>query len=413
MRSNHPLIYWHRLAVALLVGGLLGLALVATGGAVAGGQDPATGDEGSSPDAELISRLRATIERLTAPDFAGRRAGLPPQRAVAYWLAERLQEIGLSPWGDRKEWFQVFVLKGDRHGRNVIGGLRGRDPGYRDEIILIGAHYDHLGIFEGKPMPGANDNAAGVAVMMEAARILVSSGQKPRRSVAFVGLDASELELAGARALVNKRGTELRVSRLIYSIMLETLGRDMVSTWSDRLLAVGVDSSMGARGVLRQKASRSGLKLREVPSFLIEGRGVRGDYGVLRDRKVPYVMLTAGVTRHFHRPTDVPDSLQFDRLAKTTRLLVALIRGIDDMVIAPDFVAETSPSLQEAELVLELSEAVLAAREELSLSEGSVEAVGWRVENLRRILHDGELSETQRLYIRDGLEALIYLITRR
>lgn len=399
--------------MALLAGGLLGLALVATGLAAAAGQGPASDVPGADSDAELVSRLRATIERLTAPDLAGRRAGLPPQRVAAYWLAERLQEIGLSPWGDRKEWFQLFVIKGDSRGRNVIGGLRGRDPGYRDEIILIAAHYDHLGIFEGKPMPGANDNAAGVAVMMEAARILASSEPKPRRSVAFVALDASELNLAGVRALVNKRGTELRVSRLIYCVMLETLGRDMVSTWSDRLLAVGADSSVGVRGILRQKASRSGLKLREVPAFLIEGRGVRGDYGVLRDRQVPYVMLTAGVTRHFHRPTDVPGTLQFDRLVKTTRLLVELIRGIDGMVIAPDFVAETSPSLEEAELVLELSEAVLAAREELSLSDGSVEAVRWRVENLRRMLHDGELSETQRLYIRDGLEALIYLITRR
>jgi len=93
----------------------------------------------------------------------------------------------------------------ERQARNVLGLLPGVDPLLRDEIVIVGAHYDHVGVDpEGTIYNGANDNASGVAVMLEIARLWQAQGYRPARSVLFAAWDAEEQGLYGSKHYVSK-----------------------------------------------------------------------------------------------------------------------------------------------------------------------------------------------------------------
>ncbi|MGD8604210.1 MAG: M20/M25/M40 family metallo-hydrolase, partial [Anaerolineales bacterium] len=83
--------------------------------------------------------------------------------------------------------------------RNVLGVLPGRDPEFRDQVIILGAHYDHMGgAPDGTYWPGANDNASGVSMLLEIARSWQAAGFVPRRTVLFAAWDAEEMGLLGS-----------------------------------------------------------------------------------------------------------------------------------------------------------------------------------------------------------------------
>jgi Zn-dependent M28 family amino/carboxypeptidase len=94
----------------------------------------------------------------------------------------------------------VRLEENERQARNVLGLLPGFDPDHKDEIVVVGAHYDHVGTDpDGAVYNGANDNAAGVAAMLEIARLWQVQGFRPARSVLFAAWDDHEQGLHGSR----------------------------------------------------------------------------------------------------------------------------------------------------------------------------------------------------------------------
>jgi hypothetical protein len=106
-------------------------------------------------------------------------------------------------------------------GRNVIGLIEGSDPKLKDEVIILGAHIDHLG-FCWTMMPGANDNATSVAVMLGTAEALAKCAVKPKRSVLFIGFGAEEQAVAGSEYYVAHPVVPLE--RTVAMINLEAAG---------------------------------------------------------------------------------------------------------------------------------------------------------------------------------------------
>jgi hypothetical protein len=147
-------------------------------------------------------RIRQHIAFLAGDKLAGR-SGAGSQLAAEY-LKKEFQSLELQPLFDG-DFFQPvpgsekFGIAG---GRNVGALLPGSDPKLREEYIIIAAHYDHLGTRGGAIFPGADDNASGTAMMLEAARVLSQSPKKLKRSVMFVGFDLEERLLWGSRWFV-------------------------------------------------------------------------------------------------------------------------------------------------------------------------------------------------------------------
>ncbi|HEY75488.1 MAG TPA: M20/M25/M40 family metallo-hydrolase [Thermoflexia bacterium] len=107
--------------------------------------------------------------------------------------------------------------------RNVLGLLLGADPEHRDEVVVVGAHYDHLGREpDGAVMHGANDNASGVATMLEIARVWHDAGFRPARTVLFAAWDGEELGLLGSRYYVEN--PLLPLTRTVAVLNLDMVG---------------------------------------------------------------------------------------------------------------------------------------------------------------------------------------------
>lgn len=189
--------------------------LAAAGAQIAGQADP--------------ERLMADLNWLAEDARQGRKAGSPSEDEVGAWITERMQSLGLRPFEEAglKQYALVFnSATPGKNAENIIGVLPGADenlPLRERRFLLVGAHYDHLGVGkDGQVYNGADDDATGTAAVLEVARLL-SSGPRPKETVAFVLFSGEEGGRRGSSAL----GRLLRARGLTeYSqfLNLEVLG---------------------------------------------------------------------------------------------------------------------------------------------------------------------------------------------
>jgi len=175
----------------------------------------------------------ADVKILAAPAMQGRGVGTTGGKAAREYISRRFAALGLEP-GFVRGFEQPFQFKSSRgirfwrakfwqapvpvHGVNLAGLVRGTvDP---DHYLVVSAHYDHLGLRDGKLYPGADDNASGVAAMLAAARWF--RAHPPRHSILFVAFDGEEGGLRGARVFVDAPPVPL-------ASMLVDVNFDMVS----------------------------------------------------------------------------------------------------------------------------------------------------------------------------------------
>ncbi len=156
-------------------------------------------------------RLMQHVSFLASVDLEGRGVGSAGLEAAANYIAERFAEIGLQPGSKDGSWFQRFQLESGPDGGpvetvNVIGFLPGSNREWSEQSTIVSAHYDHLGLGwpdvhrgdEGLIHPGADDNASGVAVMLELARNSAAA-DPPQRNLVFVAFSAEEAGRAGSK----------------------------------------------------------------------------------------------------------------------------------------------------------------------------------------------------------------------
>ncbi len=182
---------------------------------------------------------------------------------------------------------------------NVIGRLQGSDPRLADEVVVIGAHYDHLGVGEAvngdSIMNGAVDNASGVATMLAIADAFARTGARPRRSLLFVGFAAEEKGLLGSQALAARPPVPL--SRM--AAMLNLDGINLFGATHDAA-ALGLDQSSLGR-LFEQAARAEGLRVTTDSTALTRGLFFRSDHFPLARAGVPALSWGSG-----HEAVDRP-----------------------------------------------------------------------------------------------------------
>jgi aminopeptidase YwaD len=192
------------------------------------------------------------ILALTAPGMEGRKAGSSAEFRATEYLVSQLSLLGLEPIGDTATGFtHVFtippVIESRINGRltfkagdsnhlrtpsvNVLGALIGQKT---DEIILLSAHYDHLGIYEGQIYPGANDNASGVGCILDVMRRILREGKTPQRTIILAFWSAEEMGFVGSQAFV--RSAVFPLSHIKAVLNVDTVGNGMLgdfALWAD------------------------------------------------------------------------------------------------------------------------------------------------------------------------------------
>ena len=196
--------------------------------------------------------------------------------------------------------------------RNVIGVLPGSDPRFAGEAVIVSAHYDHLGrsgpgvrMSEvGQVHPGADDNASGVAVLLELARVFAAAGPPPRTLV-FVAFAGEEAGLQGSKYFVTQPPVPLTGIRSVLN--LDTVGR--LGTGEISALATGTASEW--QHVFRGITFSTGIPVRSIP-----GASQSSDQQSFIDRGIPGVQLFTSAHLDYHRPTDTADRIDGDGLVK-------------------------------------------------------------------------------------------------
>ncbi|WP_445355315.1 M28 family metallopeptidase [Microbulbifer sp. EKSA008] len=259
-------------------------------------------------------------------------------------------EQGKIPKGFTLE-YRAELISSSKHEHltspNVVAVLPGSDPHLKDEYVVFSAHLDHVGKKEdGKIHYGAQDNAAGIAVMLETARLFVESGQSPRRSLLFVAVTAEEKGLLGSDYFA-EYPTVPRAS-IVANINLDM---PMLLYPFRDIIAFGAEhSSLGK--IAEQAANRSGLKLSPDP-MPEEVIFVRSDHYNFVRRGVPSIYLITGreakdssidgtaaqmafLRERYHKPGDAADEqISYEAAKQFTEVNYLIAREVADSEARP------------------------------------------------------------------------------
>jgi hypothetical protein len=208
---------------------------------------------------------------------------------------------------------------------NVVGLVRGRDPLLRNEYVVVTAHFDGLGVKPGFPpgpqgtLNGADDNASGVAAMIEMARAMTGAAA-PRRSVLFVAVSGEEVGLWGSDHFASKPPVPRR--SMVANVNVDMVGRAVadsvfVLTSTDAMMAAAVPMVLRRPGGPRVVALDNAAFTKRYPDQPIDNRS---DHANFSRRGIPFVYLFTGWHRDYHETSDDPASLNYEGLATIARI---------------------------------------------------------------------------------------------
>ncbi len=263
---------------------------------------------------------KALLDRvawLSAPEREGRGVGTKGLDAAAEYIATAFKAAGLEPGGDGGTYFQSFSSPRSPSGepvtlRNVIGVLPGTKAEWKGQSALLAAHYDHLGLGwpdvhkgdEGRLHPGADDNASGVAVMIELAKALAAQ-EKPQRTIVFAAFSGEEEGLLGSRFYAEHPPFPLE--KTIGVINLDTVGR----LFDKKVSVIATGSAAEWQHIFRGAGFVTGVEPRLIPEGLESS-----DQKSFIDRGVPAVQLFTDPDADYHRPGDTADKVDGAGLVK-------------------------------------------------------------------------------------------------
>jgi len=261
--------------------------------------------------------MRDHVAYLASPELKGRGLGSPGLDEAAQYVADRFKAYGLEPGGDAGTYFQRFTVPRSEDGRpreaaNVVGILAGANDAFKDQSAILGAHVDHLGLGwpdvhtgdEGKVHPGADDNASGVAVLLELARTL-ADGEKPPRSVIFVAFTGEEAGRLGSKYYAEHPVRPL--AKVEGMINLDTVGR----LGTQKLTALGTGTATEWQHIFRGASFVTGVESRSVPDSIESS-----DQVSFVEKNVPAVQIFTAAHADYHRPSDTADKIDVAGLVK-------------------------------------------------------------------------------------------------
>ena len=351
---------------------------------------------------EAIGRheLEAHVYKLASPEFAGRR-GAGGARSARY-IETAFRSMGLKPaFGNSYQQAIPSLLHSPTDkdagflGHNIGALLPGSDPELSKEWVILNAHYDHLGQSGIDYYPGADDNASGVAMLLEVAEALALARQKPKRTVLFVAFDLEENGLLGSMHFVVHPPLDIRQCKA--SVTADMIGRSMANLMDEYVFALGMENSPGLRRLLDDTKPPAGLRVGRIGADVI---GTRSDYGPFRDRRVPFVFFSTGQHEDYHQLTDYPEKIDYVKLQRISEYIRDLLIHLANDPQAPTWDPKAGgPELGEAKVFLELLERVVKHPENFPLNEKQRPLVAGVQEKLRGIVDRGTITEAERSWL--------------
>lgn len=319
-------------SLAALVG-LVGLSACATSGATSGSTAGSAGGNATATTAPALpaldsARLLADLGRLAHDSMAGRGAMTPQNAQAREWLVGEFRRLGLTPVNGT--FTHAFVRPARRpgadsiRGTNVLGVVRGRtDPA---KVIVVSAHFDHVGTRNGEVYNGADDNASGTAAVLAMAAHFAK--RPPAHTILFALWDAEEMGLQGARAFV--AAPPVPIASIVANVNLDMVSRND----KGELYAAGATPWPRMRPVLESLVPVAAVSLRLGHD---SGGGQddwtnQSDQGAFHAAGIPFVYF--GVEDHpdYHKPTDDVERIQPGFYYRAARTIAGFVERLDQAV---------------------------------------------------------------------------------
>lgn len=279
--------------------------------------------------------LRDDIGFLASDSLQGRETGTPEELIAASYLQQRMEGIGLLPKGNAGTYFQTFTFKpktdphteakfvsgdGTITGTNIIGYVDNK----ADKTVIIGAHYDHLGMggegslyAEGEAIHnGADDNASGVGIMLQLAERLKDS--LANSNYVFIGFSGEEMGLLGSNYFC--KNPTINLEQANYMINMDMVGR----LREDKTLSI---TGTGTAPIWNQvlNSTNTGFKL-----VLGESGIGPSDHTSFYLQDIPALHFFTGQHEDYHKPSDDSDKLNYEGMEMIANYIIEVIAELDD-----------------------------------------------------------------------------------
>ena len=255
--------------------------------------------------------LREHVRVLTADSLTGRGAGTTGEKKAAAYISRCFKEYGLEfIYPDGIQDFSVIGQTGDTlSSQNIVGIIPGSDPQFREEYIVIGAHYDHLGrqkiSIDGRDSlviyPGADDNASGVAIMLELAKTIAAQPWFFKRSLVFAAFGAEEIGLVGSWYFVHRAFAP--IARTVLMVNVDMIGR---SGSGNTFCAYTLTPNMELSDMLRSVELPPAVLPR-----ILDTDYFPSDHRHFFYQQIPAVLFTTGLHADYHRSSDRASLLDY------------------------------------------------------------------------------------------------------
>ena len=294
--------------------------------------------------------MRQAVEFLASQQLGGRYPGTAGDTLASEYIVCKLRGLKLKPvvkGKKKKGYFHDFTYgkTEQRPTHNILAVLRGNDKQLRNEYIVVGSHYDHLGMGgQGSGSrrpdtlgvhPGADDNASGDAVVLELARHFKKTGSP--RSIIFAFFGAEEQGLVGSKFFLDwmKKADSKRINLpadkkgIVAMVNLDMVGRMRGGSMS----VSGTGTSSGFKPMVEQVAKQTGVNVACIPY----GYGP-SDQASFVAQEIPVLFLTTGGHMEYHTPADVPSTLNYDGMQQTLEFSQELIARLASSPTTPDYI---------------------------------------------------------------------------
>lgn len=246
----------------------------------------------------------------------------PPVTSNIPCIIVRENRIAIDKISGEDVSIKVDIGEDKISARNVIGYLPGKGKN-KDEVVIIGAHYDHLGLdSKGRHFPGADDNASGIAAMLHVAKKF--SGKAPDRTVVFIAFDGEEWGLVGSRYYTNYPVYPLE--KTVLMINMDAIGRNE----PESIHFLGSLRNPDIREAAGKAADNAGIKLFDDIEFAFK---YGSDHYPFYEKGIPAIDLTSSYHEDFHRITDTADKVSADKVSKISEFVFRLIHDVAESEI--------------------------------------------------------------------------------
>ncbi|MFC1222996.1 M28 family peptidase [Pedobacter sp. BG31] len=279
-------------------------------------------NQNNTASGKLDNQLLKDVEILSSDAYQGRKTGTKGAEMARAYIIERFKKLGLKSYPQHVNYAQEFTFN-DRNGAKINGtNVIGYIPGKGTNVIVVSAHYDHLGVIKNEVFNGADDNASGTAGLLKIAAYF--SKNKPNNTIIFAAFDAEEMGLQGAKAFVGNPPVPINTIAI-------DLNMDMISH-SDKgeLYVCGTFRYPDLKQYI--DTTRTDIKVslgHDDPKLGHDDWTNQSDQGAFNAKNIPFLYFGVEDHKDYHKASDEYSTITKQFFSHAASAVLDVVKNID------------------------------------------------------------------------------------